>query len=166
MSLDLQEILGSETGRSAFYKARDNFTAIENEVNSNGEQIDNLDAKQKSQRINISRDATIAGTQTISALSGLPRKITVYAAINGTNKFSIGIYSRNDNKQFCLRELDFQFAYSSADYAVVLHGNNSISSSVRGIISNVTAASFDIVWTIIGSSPPTGSIQLNISIDY
>lgn len=114
------------------------------------------------ERKTATRDGQTTGTQSITGLAGLPKRIEIRAAVAGTHSFSLGSYEQTGGQGSTYQYVANTMALggSSAIMAYTDSGNG-----LAGTIQNVANGSFDISWAIDGAGR-VGTISLQIICSY
>lgn len=150
----------------------ENFTKIDTEIAKITDEEKGVEAqlaKHLDQRVGRvlkgSRDASLAGVQTITLTDGLlPKKIVVNAWVNHTKKWSRGVWI--DNRSGGLYSDNEGNIADNGNYVIVIENAVNLGgATTTAIVKNITKASFDLEWALTEGGT-TGVVSFTFEIYY
>ena len=146
--------------------AAQELTDARGEHSTLGERLDEFDshmADNVSQRLSKTRDLSLTGVETVTGLRKKPKRITVFAAVNSTQKVCIGTYVVNDNAHATIVLHPSGNYYSLGN--IIIRVYDTANDFTNATIQNVTDSQFEINWAHTGAGA-TGTLTYHIVIDY
>lgn len=116
-----------------------------------------------SQRLAKTRELNLTGVETVTGLRKKPKRITVFAAVNNTQKVCIGTYVVNDNAHATIAMSVSGTYYNFNNVIIRIYDTANDFTSAK--IQNVTDSQFEINWEHTGAGA-TGTLTYQIVIDY
>lgn len=120
-----------------------------------------------SKHIPSSRDMSVAGVQTVTGLTALPKRIEVRSALGASAtvcSLSIGSWEANGDAQSCSILYGQATTISGYSNSAAIMGLADGNNLITGSIQNVTSSQLEINWVKVGS--PTGTLNLQIIPHY
>lgn len=148
----------------ALDETRDVIEGIDTQLAQDVQDLALHKAENVTEIIEVMRDLTLTGTQTITLTKNkIPKSITCFANVLGTEKISFSIGSPTPSKAFYKSGSSAKW-YNGSGLAVFsdLEATNR---TIAGSATNITKNSFDISWTRTGTGA-TGTATLSFLITY